>query len=58
MASQQPNCTDATRIAKAVEQLVKETPAEVIQRMNERLQRRRKSPAATASDELLHKRAG
>ena len=58
MANQSPRRVDAARMAKRVEQLVKQTPPEVIQRMNERLQERRKTPAEGMFDQLVHKRAG
>ena len=58
MAQHSPRRVDAARIAKRVEQLVKQTPPEVMQRMNERLQERRKTPAEGVSDQLVHKRAG
>ena len=58
MADQQPNRTDATQMAKEVERMIRQTPPEVIQMMDQRLQELRRTPAASNSDELMHKRAG
>ena len=46
-------------IAKQVEQLVTQTPPEVIERMTQRLEERRQSPTMSVpSSELMTKRVG
>ena len=58
MADLKPNRTDATEMAKEVERIIRHTPPEVIRDMDQRLQELRRVPEASASDELMHKRAG
>ena len=58
MSNQQPKRTDAARLAKEVEHLVRRTPPEVIQRMDQRLQKRRKLSSAEVLHGPLHRRAG
>ena len=58
MADQKPNRTDATEMAKEVERIIRHTPLAVIREMEERLQELRRTPEASTSDELMHKRAG
>ena len=46
-------------IAKQVEQLVNETPPEVVERMTQRLEQRRQSPTMSVpTSELMTKRVG
>ena len=58
MLNEKPNRTDAARMAEEVERMIRQTPLEVIQKMDERLQELRRSPAAGTSGELMRKRAG
>ena len=58
MVDLKPNRTDATEMAKEVERIIRHTPPEVIRDMDRRLQELRRAPGASASDELMHKRAG
>ena len=58
MERQQPDRSDAARIAKEVERLVRETPPEVVERMHQRLEERRRSSEKGIGDDIMHKRAG
>ena len=58
MADPKPNRTNATDMAKEVERIIRKTPPEVIRDMDQRLKELRRTPEVSASDELMHKRAG
>ena len=57
MAQQEGNRPKPEEIARRVEQLVTQTPPEVMERMKQRLDERRSS-TATESGDLMTKRAG
>ena len=58
MVDQKPNRANATEMAKEVERIIRNTPPEVIRDMDQRLKELRRTPEVSASDELMHKRAG
>ena len=58
MPEEKPNRPDIEQMAEEVERMIRQTPPEVIQRMDERLQELRRTPATGPSRELLRKRAG
>ena len=58
MTQNKGNQPEPKEIARQVEQLVKQTPPEVIERMKQRLEERRSSSVMDASGELMTKRVG
>ena len=58
MPNEKPDRPDIAQMDEAVERMIRQTPLEVIQRMDERLQELRRTPATGTSRELLRKRAG
>ena len=58
MPDPKPNRTDGAQMAKEVERMIRQTPLEVIQKMDQRLQELRRTPATGNSGELTRKRAG
>ena len=58
MADPKPNRANATDMAKEVESIIRNTPPGVIRDMDQRLKELRRTPEVSASDELMHKRAG
>ena len=45
MPDPKPNRTDGAQMAKEVERMIRQTPLEVIQKMDQRLQELRRTPA-------------
>ena len=58
MSNRKPARPDLSRMDEEVERMLRQTPLEVIEKMDQRLQELRKTPAAATSRELLRKRAG
>ena len=58
MSNKKPAPPDLSRMDEEVERMLRQTPPEVIEKMDQRLQELRKTPAGATSDELLRKRAG
>lgn len=58
MSNKKPARPDLTRMDKEVERMLRQTPPDVIEKMDQRLQELRRTPAGATSDELLRKRAG
>ena len=57
MADHKPN-NDADRIAEEFARLIRQTPPEVIQEMDKRLQELRSTPTADTITQLMRKRTG
>ncbi len=58
MPNKKPTRLDLSRMDEEVKRMLRQTPPEVIEKMDQRLQELRKSPTGATSDELLRKRAG
>ena len=58
MSKKKPARPDLSRMDEEVERILRQTPPEVIERMDQRLEELRRTPAGATSDELLRKRAG
>ena len=58
MTQQSGDHLDTKEIARKIEQLVNQTPPEVMERMKKRLEQRRHLQAGTNSGELMNKRTG
>ena len=58
MTQQNGNRLNTQEIARKIEELVNQTPPEVIERMRERLEKRRHLQAGANSGELMNKRTG
>ena len=58
MTQQNGNHLDTKQIARQIEELVNQTPPEVIERMRKRLEERRHLQAGANSGELMNKRTG
>lgn len=58
MSSKKPARPDLSRMDEEVERMLRQTPPDVIEKMDQRLQELRRTPAGATSDELLRKRAG
>lgn len=58
MSNKKPARPDLLRMDEEVERMLRQTPPDVIEKMDQRLQELRRAPAGATSDELLRKRAG
>jgi hypothetical protein len=58
MSNENPSRPDLAQMDEEVERMIRQTPPEVIQKMYQRLQELRRTPASGTSRELLRKRAG
>ena len=58
MSNKKPTRPDLSRMDEEVERMLRQTPPDVIEKMDQRLQELRRTPAGATSQELLRKRAG
>ena len=58
MPNEKPNRPDIAQMDEAVERMIKKTPLAIIQKMDDRLQELRRTPAKGTSRELMRKRTG